>query len=495
MDPVSVAIIGGGPGGLMTAFLLQKRATFPFEVTLFEATGRLGGKIVTPAFASAPVTYEAGAAELYDYSQLGPDPLRELVHELGLTTRTMMGDAVVMDEHILRTAEDIRRGLGDHAWKALERFGALARSTISRGEYYESDWRADNEDPLLAASFASLLDETPDELARRYLEVAAHSDLATEPEKTSATYGLQNYLMNFPDYMRLYGIVGGLERLPIELASRIKGDVRMNRPVVAVERTTAGDYLVTSRQGDELVGETFDMVVVALPHNWIPFIRWRGEKLTKAMRAHAAHYAYPAHYLRVSVLFDRPFWRDRIADSYFMLDAFGGCCVYDESSRTDAGGYGVLGWLLAGEAALAMSNLDDRSLVDAVVRALPTALRCPREAVLEGRVHRWLGAVNGLPGGRPLKEPDARHVPEPDDHPWLFVVGDYLFDSTINGVLDSADTVVEWIREEVAFESDAAVTTSALTRAADPTTLEATPVVPLAAEDAGAAPSLAPQSE
>jgi hypothetical protein len=28
------------------------------------------------------------------------------------------------------------------------------------------------------------------------------------------------------------------------------------------------------------------------------------------------------------------------------------------------------------------------------------------------------------------------------------VVGDYLFDSTLNGVLDSADTVAEWLVEE-----------------------------------------------
>jgi hypothetical protein len=34
-----------------------------------------------------------------------------------------------------------------------------------------------------------------------------------------------------------------------------------------------------------------------------------------------------------------------------------------------------------------------------------------------------------------------RHLPDPQEHPGLFVVGDYLFDSTINGVLHSANTV------------------------------------------------------
>ena len=67
------------------------------------------------------------------------------------------------------------------------------------------------------------------------------------------------------------------------------------------------------------------------------------------MLRHHAYYDRPAHYLRVSVLFDSPFWRDLVTDSYFMSDAFGGCCVYDESSRNEADSEGVLGWLLAGE--------------------------------------------------------------------------------------------------------------------------------------------------
>ena len=48
-----------------------------------------------------------------------------------------------------------------------------------------------------------------------------------------------------------------------------------------------------------------------------------------------------------------------------------------------------------------------------------------------------------------MQDPDARHRPEPVEHPGLFVVGDYLFDSTLNGVKDSADLVVEWLQEEI----------------------------------------------
>ena len=92
-------------------------------------------------------------------------------------------------------------------------------------------------------------------------------------------------------------------------------------------------------------------------------------------------------------------------------------------------------------------------LIDMVLDSLPRDLCSGRELFMEGCVHRWVGSVNGLPAGYPAREPDSRHLPEPKEHPSLFVVGDYLFDSTLNGVLDSADVVAEWILEELVDET------------------------------------------
>lgn len=445
-----VGIVGGGPGGLMTAFLLEKRLKVPCEITIFEADSRVGGKIVTREFSAVPIRYEAGAAELYDYSQLGPDPLRELVSELGLSVSPMAGETVVMGDRILKSYSDIRREFGENTYRALRDFNKVARAAISPAEYYESDWQTDNKNPLSSQSFHDLLATVGDETARRYIEVRAHSDLATEPHVTNAMYGLENYLMDEADYMHLYSIDGGLELLPRGLADRIKARILLHHTVTRVEKLPEGLYRVYSRTHSEIRREDFDYVVIALPNNWIPSIAWGDPVLSDAMHRHHVFYDHPAHYLRVSILFDKLFWRDQIAESYFMLDAFGGCCVYDESSRTTPNGtYGVLSWLLPGEAALAMSNMDDAALIDAVLNSLPHSLRNGRQHFVEGRVHRWVGTVNALPGGFPAREPDSQHQPEPTQHPELFVVGDYLFDSTINGVLDSADMVADWIRESV----------------------------------------------
>ncbi len=435
----------------MTAHQLQKRCTAPFTLTIYEAGSRLGGKILTKEFSHAPVVYEAGTAELYDYTCVGEDPLRDLIAELGLTTKPMGGAAVVMDDKVIYDIDDTRLKLGETTWEALKQFDDYAKRWMSPLEFYEADWKEGTVDPMATETFQTLLSEIPDAAARRYLRTLVHSDLATEPHQTSAYYGLQNYLMNDPAYMSLYTIDGGIERFIKSLASRVTARILYNEPVDFVE--LASDYnediAVTSRRDGKFVTENYDFVVAALPYNWLATIDWGGDNLADAMLKHRLHYERPAHYLRVSVLFRKQFWGEELRGSYLMLDSFGGCCLYDESSRNNHGQYGVLGWLLGGDFASAMGNLTDEELIARVLDSLPSFLRHGKDLVIEGRVHRWVGAVNGAPGGAFPENVEARHTPEPVDHSNLLVVGDYLFDSTLNGVLDSADLVAEIIAEDM----------------------------------------------
>jgi hypothetical protein len=168
------------------------------------------------------------------------------------------------------------------------------------------------------------------------------------------------------------------------------------------------------------------------------------------MQSHLTRYDHPAHYLRVSTLFSSAFWRDVVPGKYFMSDVFGGACFYDEGARYgDTHGQAVLGCLLAGNAALTMANLDDTTLVREVFNALPAPLAGGRHLALESRVHRWSSSVSALPGGFPTVDVRARHMPEPARHPGILLVGDYLFDSTLNGVLDSADFATDYLMSQV----------------------------------------------
>jgi SAM-dependent methyltransferase len=440
-----IAIVGGGPGGLFTAKKLENFCADLCEVTLFEAGSRLGGKVATDQFTTVPVPYEAGVAELYDYSHFGPDPIRELVDKLGLSTVPLTGPTVVLGDAILRDAKDIRHHFGTATAKAIHEFQQKCRELCSPEEYYEGHWQDDNQNPWSGKTFREVLDEIPDETARKYIEVAVRSDVASEPHLTSALNGLKNVLMDDPRYLRLYSVEGGIQRLTDGLSRSVTSRVVLEAPVTRVAKNDDGTYNVTVRRQGKFEEHTFDLVVISLPNYWLERIEFEGRELRMAIQKHLAHYDRPAHYLRVSVLFKKPFWRDQVPGAYFMMDAFGGCCVYDEGARHACEPYGVLGWLIAGNDAMALSNLADADLVRMALDSLPEPLAHGRELFIEGRVKRWVGSISALPGGSPVHEIRARHLPDAQGHPGLFLVGDYLFDSTINGAYDSADYVTDMI--------------------------------------------------
>ena len=131
---LDLAIVGGGPGGLMSAWYLKKKLGDLCRITIYEASDRVGGKIVTRKFDSAPAMYEAGVAEIYDYSMTGPDPLRELIQHFGLQTIPMDAEQVQLDGELLERraghapqiwCEDRRRDRG--VPQALQRHGVADR--------------------------------------------------------------------------------------------------------------------------------------------------------------------------------------------------------------------------------------------------------------------------------------------------------------------------------------------------------------------------------
>jgi protoporphyrinogen oxidase len=443
-----IAIVGGGAGGLFTAWHLEQMAAGPLAITIFEATDRLGGKVITPTFAAAAVRYEAGAAELYDYSPVGEDPLRELVESFGLPTIALGGSCVYVDDTSIANLDDVRDSLGEPACRELLAFDCWARSAMTPREFFSSGSdHAASAEPQ--GRFDATLAALPSRELRSYVEAMIHSDLATPPAATSVAYGLQNYLMNDPAYMRLYCIAGGNEQLIDALAARISATIRLDTSMERVAGNATGG-LRLSLAGPHGPGEAdFDIVVLALPIEALRRIGFADEPLAAAIERHLAHHDHPAHYLRITLLLDRPLPPATGDDGYLMLDAFGGCCLYVESAREPAAAHGVLGWLLGGAAADTMASWDDADLVAAMLETLPTSLSACREQVLEARVHRWIGAVSSLPGGwQPLPEA-SRHRPAADTHPGLFLVGDYLYDSTLNGVLDSAEHVAGCVAAEL----------------------------------------------
>jgi protoporphyrinogen oxidase len=436
-----IAVVGGGPGGLMTARLLTRKAGRGCQVTVFEASDRLGGKLHTRRFGAQPVRYEAGIAECYDVSAFGYDPLKALVHELGLTPVPTHSETVAMHGAVLEGDTGIARCYGHGTLDEIRAFRARMVAEMPHAEWVRGLGVGHNGHPWAQRTWGDILDQVADPVARHYLRITSHADLATEPHLVNGLVGLRNFLKGVPGYGAQYRLDGGMEMLSRRLAEDLAGTtVRLRTPVVRIAGRDTGGYRLTVRHGHTESSHPFDAVVVALPYPLLSRLHWPSEGLRRAMAGHVSHYDRPGHYLRVSLLFDRPFWRAHMPGSWLMLDAFGGCCVYDESPGGRRTGCGVLAFLLAGADALAHSCADDATLVNRVLAALPGRLRGgARESLLESRVHRWVGALSGTPGGDPYRDPVAAHRPEPEAHRRVAVVGDYLFDSTLNGVLRSAD--------------------------------------------------------
>lgn len=446
-----VAIIGGGPGGLMTAMHINQKVGDEAKITIFEQSNRLGGKLMTGKFEKADALYEIGVAEIYDYAHLGFDPLKDLItNKLGLPIQKMDSECVVIDDKIMNTTADIGRLNGKKTMDAVIAFRKKCASLMSKEQYFEGVGRDDNDHPWMSKSGLDVIhDEIKDEMARRFVRINAHSDIAIGPNETSGLNALKNFLMDYDEYIQYYCVEGGNERIVGKLAEIVKAQIELYTRVRRVGRTEDGRYRLTivGKDGKEEV-RTFDFVVVSLPFNWLQTIEWEGEALYRAMGKHLDLFNVPAHYLRVAISFEKPFWDGLVEGSWWMSDHFNGHCVYIESTRYNYGKGGGLNWLIAGSDAVALANLPDDHLIRMALDSLPPQLQFGRQFMIEGKVHRWLNTVNGIPGGRPVRDTQVNHQPEPKQHPGLFVTGDYLFDSTVNGVLDSADCASDMLMSE-----------------------------------------------
>jgi hypothetical protein len=454
----TVGVVGGGPGGLFTAYLLRQQ--FPkAKVTILEASDRVGGKIRTDQFSDG-TPFESGVAELYEYLRVDDrdDPLRCLIEEdLGLHTTDMDGGCVCLGEEICRDLEEFGHCFGQEARQEVEAFYALCAELMPL-EDYAHRWQPDNSHPWANKTFYDCLcEEVQSEDACRYICCACHSDIATCTWTCNGVNGIKNVLLDHEEYMQLYHVVGGIEQIVDRLCEKVKAEIRLGCRVMAIRKDASDRYEVLYRhQGQDEILD-FDAVVLAVPNHWLGQIRCENPLLCEAMHRLRAHYDQPAHYLRVSMLFKDRWWSTlKIPGDYFMLDVGGGCCVYDESHRWKSRQGHVLSFLLAGEEALNLCshNQTQEEIVDWLVESLPDFLRSPvAEHLVEAQVDCYAGSINAQPGGWPAEELEGEHQPEPKEHPGLFVCGDYLFDSTLNAAFMSANVTVDLLLEHFGVEA------------------------------------------
>jgi protoporphyrinogen/coproporphyrinogen III oxidase len=253
----TVAVVGAGLAGLTAAYRLQQRG---FDVTVFEARDRVGGRVWTVR--KRDYIMDLGAAfYLGTYREsIG------LIHEVGLgplfTEVPVWG---VMpkrgDKHLLDYGKLLRTGLTTRALsarsklKALKLVGPMVKARGSLGYHaYDQVARLDTE--TVREYFRR---ELNDELLQWAGRPLVSSTWVADDGDTSIAlllWTIRNMLVS-----TMYNLRPGVSGLPEELARRLQ--VRLQHPVANVADTGAGVEVTFSPGGGSQRTESFDACVIA----------------------------------------------------------------------------------------------------------------------------------------------------------------------------------------------------------------------------------------
>ncbi|OBI21409.1 hypothetical protein A5712_15420 [Mycobacterium sp. E2327] len=253
----TVAVVGAGLAGLTAAYRLQQRG---FDVTVFEARDRVGGRVWTVR--KGDYIMDLGAAFYLGTYRESID----LIHEVGLgplfTEVPVWG---VMpkrgDKHLLDYGKLLRTGLTTRALSARSKLKALklVRPMVeARGSlgYHTYDQVAQLDTETVREYFRRELNEELLQWAGRPL--VSSTWVADDADTSIALllWTIRNMLVS-----TMYNLRPGVSGLPEELARRLR--VRLGHPVANVADTGPAVEVTFTPGGGAQQTESFDACVIA----------------------------------------------------------------------------------------------------------------------------------------------------------------------------------------------------------------------------------------
>ena len=261
-----VGIVGGGVAGLNCGYKLRK-ASVP--VTIFEASGRTGGRMFTAKDLLAPgLTTEMGG----EFIDSGHEEMLALVKEFKLS---------MWDFEKLGKMPGIKKEAfffnGAHRTEAqvIREFMPLAKKIAADSESlgetvsYREHGNGEKLDRTSIAEYLDLIGARG--WIRDLLEVAYVTEYGLEAGEQSSLNLIKLIgtdtsagFKAFGESDERYTVKGGNQRVVDELAKRLDGAIMMRHRLTAITSKGSG-YVLTFDTGGKTMDYTFDSVVITIP--------------------------------------------------------------------------------------------------------------------------------------------------------------------------------------------------------------------------------------
>ena len=416
-----VVVIGAGLSGLTAARELTRQG---LDVLVLEARDRVGGRTFTQAFDDG-IAVEAGGMWIGP----GQDAIASLARELGVDTFATPtgGDLALLlggDRIVVPAGDD------DSTADVIRRLDELAATVPS-----DEPWLAVDAEQLDAITLMDwLIAEEASDSAQ--LAIITEASVAVgEPEALSMLWFL-TIVRSAGGFHRLADtaggaqerrLVGGAQGLSVTLADELGNRLRLSSPVRTVD--TSGDSVRISFDGGPIEAKRLVIAMMPADVDRIAF-----SPPLPATRVDLQRAWVGTSGTKVTVRYERPFWRDAGLSGTAVSDgtAVGATLDITPPDRTD-------GWLVV---FAATGRQDDAALRADVVADLVTLFGPEASDPTAVYVHDWSvdpwasGCVTALPPGVLTGYGEALRTPVGSIH-WAGTETSYVWTGYMDGAIRS----------------------------------------------------------